>query len=173
MPRSLTLQIASLTWGIRKHWRVIYSVTPDIVIKLCPLDFFEDREYLSRLTNFSHSSLLPAKLLIISSEGASGDYPGCTDLAYTRAVSSNVDVLDCPVQMTKDGIPICLGSINLMDRTTVDQSSFSNLSTDVPELGTGNGIFTFNLNWSELRRLTRKSKPTFFPICILSSTGLI
>ncbi|XP_022892485.1 glycerophosphodiester phosphodiesterase GDPDL3-like isoform X2 [Olea europaea var. sylvestris] len=105
-------------------------------------------------SHMGHKEALEAKLLIISSEGASGDYPGCTDLAYTRAVSSNVDVLDCPVQMTKDGIPICLGSINLMDRTTVDQSSFSNLSTDVPELGTGNGIFTFNLNWSELRRLT-------------------
>ncbi|KAL2474133.1 Glycerophosphodiester phosphodiesterase GDPDL3 [Forsythia ovata] len=106
---------------------------------------------------FSHmgkKEALQANFSIISSEGASGDYPGCTDLAYARAISSDVDVLDCPVQMTKDGIPICLGSINLIDRTTVLQSSFSNLATNVPELDTETGIFTFNLTWSEIQRLT-------------------
>ncbi|KAL2473908.1 Glycerophosphodiester phosphodiesterase GDPDL3 [Forsythia ovata] len=106
---------------------------------------------------FSHmgkKEALQANFSIISSEGASGDYPGCTDLAYARAISSGVDVLDCPVQMTKDGIPICLGSINLIDRTTVLQSSFSNLATNVPELDTETGIFTFNLTWSEIQRLT-------------------
>ncbi|CAA2956469.1 Probable glycerophosphoryl diester phosphodiesterase 1 [Olea europaea subsp. europaea] len=49
------------------------------------------------------------KLLVISSEGASGDYPGCTDKAYSKAISDGVDVLDCPVQMTNDGIAFLLG----------------------------------------------------------------
>uniref|UniRef100_A0A5B6Z4K6 glycerophosphodiester phosphodiesterase n=1 Tax=Davidia involucrata TaxID=16924 RepID=A0A5B6Z4K6_DAVIN len=95
-----------------------------------------------------------AKPLVISYRGASGDYPGCTDLAYTRAISDGVDVLDCPVQMTKDGIPICLGSINLIDSTTVAQSIFSNFTMTIPELKASNGIFTFSLTWSQIQSLT-------------------
>uniref|UniRef100_A0A1S4D9B7 glycerophosphodiester phosphodiesterase n=2 Tax=Nicotiana TaxID=4085 RepID=A0A1S4D9B7_TOBAC len=94
-----------------------------------------------------------AKLLIITSEGASGDYPGCTDLAYTKAAMDGADVLDCPVQMSKDGIPFCLGSINLIDKTTVAQSPFGNIGSAVPELNVTNGIFTFNLTWDEIKSL--------------------
>nr|XP_004251903.1 glycerophosphodiester phosphodiesterase GDPDL3-like isoform X1 [Solanum lycopersicum] len=93
------------------------------------------------------------KLLVITSEGASGDYPGCTDLAYTKAASDGADVLDCPVQMAKDGIPFCLGSINLIDKTTVFRSPFINIASTVPELNITNGIFTFNLTWDEIKSL--------------------
>ncbi|XWS11287.1 hypothetical protein CRYUN_Cryun38cG0071100 [Craigia yunnanensis] len=93
-------------------------------------------------------------LLVISKNGASGDFPGCTDLAYSKAIEDGVDVLDCCVQMTKDGTPICLGSINLIDSTNVAQSSFSNLSTTIPEIMQGSGIFTFNLSWSNIQNLT-------------------
>lgn len=78
-------------------------------------------------------SLLAAIPLVIAHEGASGVYPGCTDLAYKQAISDGADVLDCPVQMTKDGTPICLGSINLIDGTTAAQT-FSKLITNIPEL---------------------------------------
>nr|GEW93438.1 glycerophosphodiester phosphodiesterase GDPDL3-like [Tanacetum cinerariifolium] len=94
-----------------------------------------------------------AKPLIISYEGASGDYPGCTDLAYQKAVSDGADIIDCPVQMTSDGIPICLGSINLLDRTSVAQSEFTNLTLTIPELQSGNGIFTFSLRWDQIQSL--------------------
>ncbi|KAE9458305.1 hypothetical protein C3L33_09785, partial [Rhododendron williamsianum] len=90
--------------------------------------------------------------LVISSNGSSGDYPGCTDLAYEGAMSDGADVLGCPVQMSKDGKPFCLGSINLIDSTTVAQSEFSNLTTSIPELG--DGIFTFSLTWSQILSLT-------------------
>ncbi|KAH0709728.1 hypothetical protein KY290_011132 [Solanum tuberosum] len=93
------------------------------------------------------------KFLIITSEGASGDYQGCTDMAYTKAVSDGADVLDCPVQMTKDGIPFCLGSINLVDKTTILQSPFSNITNTDPVLNIITGIFTFNLNWDEIKSL--------------------
>ncbi|WOG96058.1 hypothetical protein DCAR_0415388 [Daucus carota subsp. sativus] len=93
----------------------------------------------------------PAIPLVISHEGASGEYPGCTDLAYKQAISDGADVLDCPVQMSKDGVPFCLGSINLIDRTTAAQS-FSNLVVNVPELNT-EGIFSFNVNWSDIQTL--------------------
>ncbi|KAI3675795.1 hypothetical protein L1987_85390 [Smallanthus sonchifolius] len=91
--------------------------------------------------------------LIISYEGASGDYPGCTDLAYQKAVSDGADIIDCPVQITSDGIPICLGSINLLDRTSVAQSPFTNLTSSLAELQSGAGIFTFSLTWDQIQSL--------------------
>ncbi|CAL0330437.1 unnamed protein product [Lupinus luteus] len=42
--------------------------------------------------------------LIISRDGASGVYPGSTDLAYNQAIVDGADIIDCSVQMTKDGI---------------------------------------------------------------------
>ncbi|XP_028084146.1 glycerophosphodiester phosphodiesterase GDPDL1-like [Camellia sinensis] len=117
--------------------------------------------WLNNLFCPAHGSEKP---LVISSKGSSGDYTGCTDLAYQRAISDGVDVLDCPVQMTKDEIPVCLGSINLIDYTKVAQSSFSNLTTTISELGVVNGIFPFSLTWSQIQSLTRKLKAahTFF-----------
>ncbi|KAK1404995.1 Glycerophosphodiester phosphodiesterase [Heracleum sosnowskyi] len=92
----------------------------------------------------------PVKPLVITNEGASGDYPGCTDLAYKTAITDGADILDCPVQMTKDGVPICLGSINLIDRTNAVH--VYSTTTDIPELG-GAGIFSFNLTWQEIQKL--------------------
>ncbi|KAA8527027.1 hypothetical protein F0562_008744 [Nyssa sinensis] len=105
-------------------------------------------------SHISKNSSGRATPLVISYGGASGDYPGCTDLAYKQAISDGVDVLDCPVQMTKDGIPICLGSCNLIDNTNVAETSFSSLSRNIPELRPGNGIFTFSLTWSQIQSLT-------------------
>ncbi|KAI3703031.1 hypothetical protein L6452_28785 [Arctium lappa] len=93
------------------------------------------------------------KPLIISFEGASGDFPGCTDSAYRKAVSDGADIIDCPIQMTSDGVPICLGSINLLDRTTVSQSDFSNFTSSIPELQSRAGIYTFSLTWSQIKSL--------------------
>ncbi|KAK6149377.1 hypothetical protein DH2020_016902 [Rehmannia glutinosa] len=110
-----------------------------------------------------------AKLLIISSEGASGDYPGCTDKAYAKAVSDGVDILDCPVQMTNDGIPFCLGSINLRDKTNAAQSEFSNLATTNPDLNIKDGIFTYNLTWSQIQML--KPDICMLPVIIRPSAA--
>ncbi|KAL3626939.1 hypothetical protein CASFOL_029152 [Castilleja foliolosa] len=94
-----------------------------------------------------------ANISVISNEGASTDYPGCTDLAYNKAVSDGVDILDCPVQITSDGIPICFGSINVRDRTNAAQSEFLNRATNNPELNIVDGIFTYNLTWEEIQSL--------------------
>ncbi|KAL8162537.1 hypothetical protein V2J09_014026 [Rumex salicifolius] len=91
--------------------------------------------------------------LIISNNGASGDYPGCTDLAYTQAISDGADIIDCNVQMSKDGIPFCLSSINLIDSTTIAQTGFITLQEQIPELQL-KGIFTFKLTWKEIQGLT-------------------
>ncbi|XP_047950159.1 glycerophosphodiester phosphodiesterase GDPDL4-like [Salvia hispanica] len=103
--------------------------------------------------HMSKNDSVKANVLVISNEGASGDYPGCTDKAYEKAVSDGADILDCPVQITNDGIPFCLGSINLRDRTTVSQSDFINRATDNPELRIEKGIYAYNLTWSEIKTL--------------------
>ena len=108
------------------------------------------------LTFFFHLPHSPAKPLVISKNGASGDYPGCTDLSYTKAIDDLVDVLDCPVQLAKDGTPFCMSSINLIDSTTVAQSSFSNLTRSIPAIKSGSGIFTFSLTWNQIQSLQRK-----------------
>lgn len=97
----------------------------------------------------------PVNPLVISYNGASGNYPGSTDLAYNNAILDGADILDCSVQMTKDGVPICLGSINLINSTTVAQTEFNSFLKSVPELG-GNGIYTFDLGWTDIQGLTRK-----------------
>ncbi|XP_039118492.1 glycerophosphodiester phosphodiesterase GDPDL3-like [Dioscorea cayenensis subsp. rotundata] len=94
-----------------------------------------------------------AKPVIISHHGSSGIYPECTDLAYQQAVSDGSDFIDCPVQITQDGVLVCMGSINLMDDTTVTKSSFNTRLTTIPEIQTNPGIFTFNLTWEEIQTL--------------------
>ncbi|WVY90900.1 hypothetical protein V8G54_036414 [Vigna mungo] len=94
------------------------------------------------------------KALIISKYGASGDYPACTDLAYKKAIEYGVDVLDCPVQISKDGTPFCLNSIDLIESTTVAQSTFSKFAMTIPQIKSTSGIFAFNLTWSDIITLT-------------------
>ncbi|KAK9275627.1 hypothetical protein L1049_022894 [Liquidambar formosana] len=92
------------------------------------------------------------KPLIISSNGASGVYAGCTDLAYQQAVDDGADIIDCSVQMSKDGVAFCLNSADLMGDTTV-MTSFMSRSTMIPEIQPNSGIFSFDLTWSEIQTL--------------------
>ncbi|KAI3831860.1 hypothetical protein MKX03_022232 [Papaver bracteatum] len=48
------------------------------------------------------------KTLVISHNGANGVFPPCTDLAYQQAVDDGADIIDCSVQITKDGIAFML-----------------------------------------------------------------
>lgn len=90
--------------------------------------------------------------LIISHNGDSGDYPDCTDLAYQKAVDGGVDFIDCPIQVTQDGIAICMSSIDLVADTTVTSSPFSNRFSSIPEVQDAPGIFTFNFTWDEIQK---------------------
>lgn len=110
--------------------------------------------------------------LVISHNGASGDYPSCTDLAYKKAIEGGADVIDCPIQMSKDGVPFCFPTINLIDGSTIAGSHFRNRTETIPELASGNAIFSFSLTWSEVKNLTRKSSSvitsSFLPLQIES-----
>ncbi|CAN6851541.1 unnamed protein product [Brassica oleracea var. botrytis] len=106
---------------------------------------------------FSHVSRHATKqvdFLVISKNGASGDYPGCTDLAYEKAIQYGADVIDCSVQMSSEGTPFCSSSIDLTQSTMVIQSPFRNGSTIIPEISSDPGIYTFSLTWPEIQSLT-------------------
>ncbi|KAJ1269064.1 hypothetical protein BS78_07G181800 [Paspalum vaginatum] len=96
--------------------------------------------------------------LVISHNGASGDYPDCTDLAYHNAINDGADFIDCPVQVTSDGVLMCMSSINLLDTTDVQRTPFSSLTSTVPEIQSTPGIFTFNLTWANISSSTLKPK---------------
>ncbi|CAG7876912.1 unnamed protein product [Brassica rapa] len=106
---------------------------------------------------FSHLDKKKAKkranITIISKDGASGDFSGGTDLAYEKAIRDGVDFIDCNVQMSKDKIPFCMSSIDLMNSTNVIYTSFKNLSSTVSEIQQGSSIFTFSLTMSEIQTL--------------------
>ncbi|KAL0877402.1 hypothetical protein Bca101_027107 [Brassica carinata] len=106
---------------------------------------------------FSHVSRHATKqvdFLVISKNGASGDYPGCTDLAYEKAIKDGADVIDCSVQISSEGIPFCSSSINLARSTMISQTSLSNRSIIIPEISSDPGIYTFSLTWPEIQSLT-------------------
>ncbi|KAK7360904.1 hypothetical protein VNO77_02922 [Canavalia gladiata] len=46
--------------------------------------------------------------------GASRNYIPCIGLAYKKAISDGVDILDCPVQMWKSVIPFCSNFVDLL-----------------------------------------------------------
>ncbi|KNA03341.1 hypothetical protein SOVF_210130 [Spinacia oleracea] len=95
--------------------------------------------------------------LIISHNGASGDYTGCTDLAYEKAVMDGADIIDCSVQMSKDGIAFCLDSADLLGDTTAI-TTFMSKSSNIPEIQPMNGVFTFDLTWTEIQTLKPQLK---------------
>ncbi|KAG0545809.1 hypothetical protein BDA96_02G394100 [Sorghum bicolor] len=96
--------------------------------------------------------------LVISHNGASGDYPDCTDLAYHSAIDNGADIIDCPVQVTSDGVLMCMSSGNLLDTTNVQTTTYSSLVSVVPKIQPQPGIFTFNLTWADMNSNALKPK---------------
>jgi glycerophosphoryl diester phosphodiesterase len=105
-----------------------------------------------------HNNFVPftGKALIITKNGASGIYPGSTDLAYQQAVDDGADIIDCSVQMSKDGVAFCLDTADLTGATNA-MVSFIARSNVVPEIQPNAGVFSFDLTWSEIQTLKRKN----------------
>uniref|UniRef100_A0A5B6Z2M4 glycerophosphodiester phosphodiesterase n=1 Tax=Davidia involucrata TaxID=16924 RepID=A0A5B6Z2M4_DAVIN len=95
---------------------------------------------------------IKGKTLVISHNGASGVYAGCTDLAYQQALDDGADIIDCSVQMSKDGVAFCMDSADLTGDTTAI-TTFMPRSTKIPEIQKESGIFSFDLTWSEIQTL--------------------
>ncbi|KAF8703422.1 hypothetical protein HU200_032226 [Digitaria exilis] len=119
-------------------------------------------EAIGCFTNLNKSNTDHGKPLIISHNGASGDYPGCTDLAYQKAVDDGADVIDCPVQVTKDGVLVCMSSVDLMNDTTVARSQFASQTAVITDIQSGSGVFTFNLTWDDIVKNLRPQISTPF-----------
>ncbi|OWM72820.1 hypothetical protein CDL15_Pgr021126 [Punica granatum] len=101
-----------------------------------------------------------AKVLVISHNGASGVYPGSTDLAYQQAVNDGADMIDCTVQMSSDGIAFCLGSADISPYTTA-MPTFMSKSTTIPEIQPASGVFSFDLSWTEIQTLKPQIESPF------------
>ncbi|KAM0067201.1 putative glycerophosphodiester phosphodiesterase [Helianthus debilis subsp. tardiflorus] len=82
--------------------------------------------------------------LVISHSGASIDYPGCTNLAYKKAINDGADIIDCNVQMTKDGVAFCLESTDLLGKTNAAMA-FMDRSITIPGIQPKSGVFTFDV----------------------------
>ncbi|KAF5469549.1 hypothetical protein F2P56_013613 [Juglans regia] len=102
--------------------------------------------------NKNVSKPVKGKALIITKNGASGIYPGCTDLAYQQAVDDGADIIDCSVQMSKDGVAFCSDTADLIGDTTA-MTTFISRSLTVPEIQSKAGVFSFDLTWSEIQTL--------------------
>ncbi|RLM55588.1 hypothetical protein C2845_PM10G16940 [Panicum miliaceum] len=89
---------------------------------------------------------------IITHNGASGIFPGASDLAYRQAVEDGTDIIDCSVQMSKDAVPFCMDSPDLTKGTTA-ATMFTTKVANVNEIQNGSGIFSFDLSWSEIQTL--------------------
>ena len=104
---------------------------------------------------FAHNnSIKPEKgPLIISKDGASSIYPPSTDLAYEQAVADGADIIDCSVQISKDGVAFCMPEPDLIASTSA-QATFMARAVVIPEIEKDNGIFSFDLTASEIQSLT-------------------
>jgi glycerophosphoryl diester phosphodiesterase len=121
----------------------LFTVTPSFVSLLS-----------SSFVLIPRTNVEDTRPLIITHNGASGVYAGCTDLAYKQAIKDGADIIDCAVQMSKDGVVFCMHSADLSSQTTA-ATAFVSKSSTVHEIQNKSGIFSFDLSWSEIQTLKR------------------
>ncbi|KAG0561173.1 hypothetical protein KC19_9G042500 [Ceratodon purpureus] len=93
--------------------------------------------------------------VIISHNGASGDFPGCTMAAYVAAINDGADYIDCSVQITSDGVAICRENVDLLPNTNIfsNQALYQQYVATYPELQATPGVFSFNLSYADVSTL--------------------
>ena len=93
--------------------------------------------------------------LVISHNGASGDFPGSTKLAYSHAIADGADYIDCTIQITRDGVPVCRDDPDLLKSTNVlsDQILYQDYLTTYSELQAAQGVFIFDISWANISTL--------------------
>jgi len=94
--------------------------------------------------------------LVISHNGDSGDFPGCTMLAYTGAINGGSDYIDCPIQITSDSVPICREDANLIKSTDIltNHALWQTYYTSYAGFQNGSsGVFTFDVPWADISTL--------------------
>lgn len=76
-------------------------------------------------------------------------------------MEDGADIIDCSVQMSKDGVPFCLDSPDLTRGTTA-ATVFLTKAATVNEIQNGPGIFSFDLQSNEIQTLKRKYHSIWF-----------
>ncbi|XP_024364642.1 glycerophosphodiester phosphodiesterase GDPDL7 isoform X2 [Physcomitrium patens] len=91
--------------------------------------------------------------IIIAEDGASGDLPGSTMAAYLKAIDDGADYIECKVQITSDGVPICRDGENLLNNTNIgsSQAKLEKYYTAYPDFGYG--VFSFDVPSTEIQNL--------------------
>jgi glycerophosphoryl diester phosphodiesterase len=95
------------------------------------------------------------KPLLIAHRGASGYAPEHTLIAYQLAIEQGADFVEQDLQITKDGVLVCLHDPDL-ERTTNVATIFPNRATQRDALGTGTpkrGWYTVDFSLAEIKRL--------------------
>ncbi|KAJ0102396.1 hypothetical protein Patl1_04048 [Pistacia atlantica] len=147
---------------IKKGWKFLHQNFANDLVFSYNHSYDPVTEYLSFFDNGDFSV-----------DGVLSDFPitpsaaaDCfSHLGNNASKKDGVDIIDCPVQMSKDGIPLCLSSINLIDSTDAAQSSFSNLAKSIPIIR-GSGIFTFSLE------LGKTFKPCTYAAYLAENEGI-
>ena len=95
------------------------------------------------------------KLLLIAHRGASGYAPEHTLAAYELAIKQGADFVEQDLQVTKDGVLVCLHDADLA-RTTNVAEVFPDRKTTRDALGTGTpkqGWYAVDFTLAEIKRL--------------------
>ena len=82
-------------------------------------------------------------------------------------------MIDCTLQVTSDGVLICMSSINLLDTINVQMTTFSTLATVIPDIQPTTGVFTFNLTWNNISNSGLKREFLYHIIEIFFNVGFI
>jgi glycerophosphoryl diester phosphodiesterase len=115
---------------------------------------------LAFVSGFVHPSMTNAraavkKLLLIAHRGASGYAPEHTIAAYKLAIEQGADYVEQDLQLTKDGVLICLHDPDLA-RTTNVKEVFPDRATDRDIDGTGikkRGWYAIDFTLAEIKQL--------------------
>jgi len=111
------------------------------------------RGFINEMDTQSKSS--PKKPILIAHRGASGYAPEHTLIGYQLAIEQGADFVEQDLQVTKDGVLICLHDPDL-ERTTNVATVFPDRATERDALGTGTakrGWYTIDFTLAEIKRL--------------------
>jgi len=93
--------------------------------------------------------------------------------AYVAAINDGADYIDCTVQISSDGVPFCREDVDLLKSTNVlsNQDLYQQYVTIYPELQPNDGVFAFNLSWSEV--VTLRGETDFLAISTHFFTSIL
>jgi glycerophosphoryl diester phosphodiesterase len=95
---------------------------------------------------------------VVAEGGFSGLFPDSSEGAYAFAVAASAPgtAMWCDVQLTKDGVGVCLRDINMKNCTTVDQAFPARRRTHVIDGVRKTGWFAPDFTIAELQSVYRQ-----------------